>query len=171
MNNFNPNNRGELCTAEQAGQLLDEIIRVVKATERAPVEGGMEQFETPAKHGWAGGWLLSLNTQKFTPPDNNWVYILGEVYRRTGTVIERYRVEQPKPVNRHLLTISHRKRFCVDSISTEVPPGKLVLESVKAAQADREERELGLQLVTVEGADALIAELKRLEPTTPNHGY
>ena len=55
MNNFNPNNRGELCTAEQAGQLLDEIIRVVKATERAPVEGGMEQFETPAKHGWAGG--------------------------------------------------------------------------------------------------------------------
>ena len=42
MNNFNPNSRGELCTAEQAGQLLDEIIRVVKATERAPVEGGME---------------------------------------------------------------------------------------------------------------------------------
>jgi hypothetical protein len=39
MNNFNPNSRGELCTAEQAGQLLDEIIRVVKATERAPVEG------------------------------------------------------------------------------------------------------------------------------------
>jgi hypothetical protein len=130
----------------------------------------MEQFETPAKHGWAGGWLLSLNTQKFTPPDNNWVYILGEVYRRTGTVIERYRVEQPKPVNRHLLTISHRKRFCVDSISTEVPPGKLVLESVKAAQADREERELGLQLVTVEEADTLILELERLEPVTPNPG-
>ena len=62
-------------------------------------------------------------------------------------------------------------RFCVDGILTEAPPGEFELEKVKAAQADREERELGLQLVTVEGADALIAELKRLEPTTPNHGY
>jgi len=170
MSNFNPNLRGDLCTPEQADRFLSEIRRLVGATEKILPEEGMEQFDTPAKHGWAGGWLLSLSTRRFTPPDNNRVYALGEVHRRTGAVVERYRVEQPKPVNRRPLTISHRSRFCVEGIQTRVTLGEFVLESVKADQADREERKLGLQLMTVENADALISELERLEPVAPNPG-
>jgi hypothetical protein len=170
MSDFNSPSSGSglaVSTPEQANEFLGELKRILSGTEVIPTLDGLGELDAPKRAGQAGGLLLELYTGKrFTPPEDPGIYVLGAASSRERDFLERYWVQQPKPVEGNPLIIGHQRFYFPE----EMEQGRYLLACSSMGRAAKSEREAGFSLVYKPEADKFIAGLKTLDPITPNPG-